>query len=180
MSVLSSKLTRYPLAQPASIHSEREKRIRLLASRKNGGLPRISHKRLLDLLWQVSMLRRIALRCVDASSSTGFSLCGLSCSPSTIHRLKPVLLDPADEKGAGGESGPVAFFRSIRRDRLEENLQAQLHRARPARPEHGIGAEYVRRRIPESKTRTRIGRRIGKTVVPARPSKYIGDIGVVE
>ncbi len=27
------------------------------------------------------------------SSSTGFSLCGLSCGQSTVHRLKPVLLE---------------------------------------------------------------------------------------
>src|SRR6267143_3736122 len=29
------------------------------------------------------------------SSSTGFSLCGLSCGALTIHRLKPVLLKPS-------------------------------------------------------------------------------------
>jgi len=42
-------------------------------------------------------------------------------------------------------TGPVNFFRSIREDRLEEDLQAQLHRAGAARTKHGIGAEHVRR-----------------------------------
>src|SRR5258706_14876287 len=39
------------------------------------------------------VLARIALR-YSVLSSTGFSLCGLSCGESTVHRLKPVLLDP--------------------------------------------------------------------------------------
>jgi len=30
--------------------------------------------------------------CPARSSSTGFSLCGLSCGPAAAHRLKPVLL----------------------------------------------------------------------------------------
>jgi len=53
--------------------------------REGDGLPRISHKRLMDLLWQVSMLRRIALRCVDASSSTDFSLCASCNCESQTH-----------------------------------------------------------------------------------------------
>jgi len=52
----------------------------------------ISHKRVTNLFCAVSLLRRIALRRVAVLSSTGFSLCGLSCGPLTVHRLKPVLL----------------------------------------------------------------------------------------
>jgi hypothetical protein len=46
-----------------------------------------------------------------------------------------------NENGAGPTCGigPVNFFKSIREDRLEENLQAQLHRAGAARTKHGIG-----------------------------------------
>jgi hypothetical protein len=35
----------------------------------------IPHKCVTNLLCDVSLLRRIVLRCVDALSSTGFSLC---------------------------------------------------------------------------------------------------------
>jgi len=35
------------------------------------------HEWVTDLLCDVSLLRRIALRYMEASSSTGFSLCGL-------------------------------------------------------------------------------------------------------
>jgi hypothetical protein len=41
------------------------------------------------------LLRRIALRCVDALSSTGFSLCSVDEPRLKPHRLKPVLLDRA-------------------------------------------------------------------------------------
>src|SRR6267143_646577 len=51
--------------------------------------------------------RDVALR------STGFSLCGLNCGPSTEHRLKPVLLDRAGKKGkkmAQSEEGKREFI----------------------------------------------------------------------
>src|SRR6266403_1964318 len=41
----------------------------------------------MGLLDDVSLGRRIALRCTEVLSSTGFSLCGLSCGQSTVHRL---------------------------------------------------------------------------------------------
>ena len=49
----------------------------------------------MNLLFDVSLPRRIALWCMVALSSTGFSLCGLSCGQAAVHRLKPVLLDRA-------------------------------------------------------------------------------------
>ena len=57
----------------------------------------------MNLLFDVSLPRRIALWCMVASSSTGscgerwrtISLCGLSCGQAAVHRLKPVLLDRA-------------------------------------------------------------------------------------
>jgi hypothetical protein len=55
----------------------------------------MAHKCATNLFCDVRLLRRIALRCVDALSSTGFSLCGVSCGESTVHRLKPVLLGRA-------------------------------------------------------------------------------------
>jgi hypothetical protein len=63
----------------------------------------ISHKYVTNLFCDIRLLRRIALRCVDALSSTGFSLCGLSGDSSTLHRLmvrqpspqEPVLRDCA-------------------------------------------------------------------------------------
>ena len=55
-----------------------------------------------NLFCDVRLLRRIALRCVDALGSTDFSplagragLCGVSCGDPTVHGLKPVLLDRA-------------------------------------------------------------------------------------
>ncbi len=49
----------------------------------------------MDPLCDVNLLSRIAPRCMEALSSTGFSLCGLSGGKSTVHRLKPVLRDRA-------------------------------------------------------------------------------------
>ena len=43
----------------------------------------------------VRSVRRIALRCVDALSSTGFSLCRVDEPQLKPHRLKPVLRDRA-------------------------------------------------------------------------------------
>ena len=60
----------------------------------------ISHKRVTNLFCAVSLLRRIALRRVAVLSSTGFSLCGLSCGPLTVHRLKPVLLKASTHRYA--------------------------------------------------------------------------------
>jgi hypothetical protein len=42
---------------------------------------------------EVSLLRRIALRCMAALSGTGSSLCAVNGSRFKPHRLKPVLLD---------------------------------------------------------------------------------------
>jgi hypothetical protein len=51
-------------------------------------LPRISNERGMDLHHDVSLLRRIALRCMEVLRSTGFSLCGfpLAQKPKP-HRL---------------------------------------------------------------------------------------------
>ena len=48
---------------------------------------------MINLFCNVSLLRRIALRCMDALSSTGFSLCTVRGPQLKPHRLKPVLLD---------------------------------------------------------------------------------------
>jgi hypothetical protein len=48
------------------------------------------------LFCDVRLLRRIALRCKDVLSSTGFSLCSVEEPRLKPHRLKPVLLDPPD------------------------------------------------------------------------------------
>jgi hypothetical protein len=56
----------------------------------------MSYKNVINLFCAISLPCRIALRCLDVLSSTGFSLCGLNCGASTVHRLKPVLLDRAD------------------------------------------------------------------------------------
>src|ERR1700704_1011480 len=49
------------------------------------------HKCVTNLFCAVSLLRRIAMRCVDAWSSTGFSLCTVNGPQLKPHRLKPVL-----------------------------------------------------------------------------------------
>ncbi len=49
----------------------------------------------MDLFCEVNLLRRIALRCMDALSSTGFSLRTVDWPQLKPHRLKPVLLDRA-------------------------------------------------------------------------------------
>jgi len=53
----------------------------------------ISHKCVTNLFCDISLLRRIALRCVAASSSTGFSLCTVNEPQLKPYRLKPVLPD---------------------------------------------------------------------------------------
>jgi len=54
-----------------------------------------SHKCVTNLFCDVSLLCRIALRCVAVLSSTGFSLCTVNGPQLKPHRLKPVLLDRA-------------------------------------------------------------------------------------
>ena len=49
----------------------------------------------MDPLFDVSLPRRIALRCMVVLSSTGFSLCTVDALRLKPHRLKPVLLDRA-------------------------------------------------------------------------------------
>jgi hypothetical protein len=56
---------------------------------------RISHKFLINLFCDLSLLCRIALRCMDVICSTGFSLCTVDSPQLKPHRLKPVLLDRA-------------------------------------------------------------------------------------
>src|SRR6266851_645236 len=59
-------------------------------------LERISRERVTDLLWHLSLLNRISVRCLIASSSTAFSLWAFSLvRRSKPHRLKPVLLECA-------------------------------------------------------------------------------------
>jgi len=43
-----------------------------------------------------------------------------------------------ETRGPSRMGRPFAFLNSIQQDRLEEDLQAQLHGAGPARSEHGI------------------------------------------
>jgi hypothetical protein len=47
----------------------------------------------MNLRCDVSLPRRIAVRCMVALSSTGFSLCTAAGPQLKPHRLKPVLLD---------------------------------------------------------------------------------------
>jgi hypothetical protein len=49
----------------------------------------------MDLLCEISVWRRIALRCREVLSSTGFSLCTVDGPRLNPHRQKPVLLDRA-------------------------------------------------------------------------------------
>ena len=49
----------------------------------------------MDPLFDVSLPRRIALRCIVVLSSTGFSLCTVDAPQLKPHRLKPVLLNRA-------------------------------------------------------------------------------------
>jgi hypothetical protein len=53
----------------------------------------IFHKCVTNLVYDVSLLRRIASRCMAVLSSTGFSLCTVNGPQLKPHRLKPVLLD---------------------------------------------------------------------------------------
>ena len=67
----------------------------------------------MNLLFDVSLPRRIALWCMAALSSTGFSLCGLICGQAAIHRLKPVLLDRAGFALLPLTAKPAGNFRRI-------------------------------------------------------------------
>ena len=49
----------------------------------------------MDMLCENSVWRRVALRCKEVLSSTGFSLCAVNGPRLKPHRLKPVLLDRA-------------------------------------------------------------------------------------
>src|SRR3979490_1806786 len=53
----------------------------------------IFHKRVTNLVYDVSLLRRIASQCIAVLSRTGFSLCTVNGPQLKPHRLKPVLLD---------------------------------------------------------------------------------------
>jgi hypothetical protein len=55
----------------------------------------ISRKGVPNLVYDFSLQRRIALRCMAVLSSTGFSLCTVNGPQFKPHRLKPVLLDRA-------------------------------------------------------------------------------------
>jgi hypothetical protein len=61
----------------------------------------ISHKCVTNLFCDVRLLRRIALQCVDALSSTGFSLCSVDEPQLKPHMLKPVLRNRAIKKREG-------------------------------------------------------------------------------
>ena len=67
----------------------------LIANRMDAALDGISHECVTKLFCDVSLLRRIALRCMAALSGTGFSLCTVNGPQLKPHRLKPVLLDRA-------------------------------------------------------------------------------------
>ncbi len=58
-------------------------------------LARISDECVMDLPRDFNLLRRIAPRGREVSSSTGFSLCTVAQPQLKPHRLKPVLLDRA-------------------------------------------------------------------------------------
>ena len=58
----------------------------------------ISHECVTNLFCDVTLLHRIALRCADALSSTGFSLCSVDEPQLKPHRLKPVLRNRAIKK----------------------------------------------------------------------------------
>jgi hypothetical protein len=58
-------------------------------------------------------LRRIALRCADALSSTGFSLCSVDEPQLKPHRLKPVLRDRAGHALFLAEVRPAGNFHGV-------------------------------------------------------------------
>ncbi len=68
----------------------------------------------MDLLCYVNLLSRIAPLCMQALSSTGFSLCGLSGGKSTVHRLKPVLRDRAGPASKLLAVNPAGNFHRVR------------------------------------------------------------------
>ena len=76
----------------------------------NIGLAPRSHQCVTNLFCDVRLLHRIALPCVDALSSTGFSLCGLGGGSSILHRLKPVLLDRTGPAPSLVEVNPARNF----------------------------------------------------------------------
>ena len=95
-------------------------------------LLRISRECGKDAFCDVKLLSRIAPRCMAVLSSAGFSLCDLSGGHSTIHRLKPVLLDraaPTLERPAvipgGGFQRVLVRIASKCRDFYEHVLIAQ-------------------------------------------------------
>jgi hypothetical protein len=67
----------------------------------------------MDPLFDVNLPSRIAFRCMVVLSSTGFSLCGLNCGASTVHRLKPMLLDRAGRSLPLLAVTPAGNFQSI-------------------------------------------------------------------
>jgi hypothetical protein len=58
-------------------------------------MARISHGCVMHLLRELSLLRRIVVRCTEVLSNTGFSLCSVDRLQLKPHRLKPVLLERA-------------------------------------------------------------------------------------
>jgi hypothetical protein len=67
----------------------------------------------MDLRCAVSLPLRIAVRWMVILSSTGFSLCGLSCGPAAVHRLKPVLPDRAGPVLSLLAGKPAGTFRGV-------------------------------------------------------------------
>src|SRR6266404_8490499 len=67
----------------------------------------------MNLLCDVSLPRRIALRCMVALSSTGFSLCIAAGPQLKPHRLKPVLLDRAGAALVSLAEMPVGNFHRV-------------------------------------------------------------------
>jgi hypothetical protein len=67
----------------------------------------------MNLPYDVSLPRRIALRCMVALSSTGFSLCTAAGPQLKPHRLKPVLLDRAGAALVPLAEIPVGNFHRV-------------------------------------------------------------------
>jgi hypothetical protein len=67
----------------------------------------------MNLLCDVSLPRRIALRCMVALSSTGFSLWTAAGPQLKLHRLKPALLDRAGAALAPLAEIPVGNFHRV-------------------------------------------------------------------
>ena len=73
----------------------------------------MSYKSVINQFCAISLLCRIALRCLDVFSSTGFSLCGLIYRALTVHRLKPVLLNTSKHRNAIRHGKMIAKNRFI-------------------------------------------------------------------